>query len=113
MGHSSLWGCQGRDLTLEGLPLDRHPNAPLQEQRCLLVAIQDAGPGDLAPDQQLDPKVTKHRKRISINPGTFVRLEELPTPAGEDPGPQVEHSEPKCSPCGLSSAGWQSASDPA
>lgn len=54
----------------------------MQEERCLLVAVQDAQESDLPAGEALDPAKTKKRKRISINPGTFVRLEELPASPG-------------------------------
>lgn len=46
------------------------------------MAVQDAQESDLPPGETLDKAKTKHRKRISINPGTFVRLEELPASLG-------------------------------
>ena len=53
-----------------------------QEERCLLVALEDATDDSLPPGSAPVPSKAKHRKRISVLPGSFIRLEELPTQPG-------------------------------
>ena len=56
-----------------------------QEERCLLVALEDATIASLPPEASPVPPKAKHRKRISVLPGSFIRLEELPTKPGKAP----------------------------
>ena len=46
------------------------------------MALEDAPDASLPPEASPVPPKAKHRKRISVLPGSFIRLEELPTKPG-------------------------------
>ena len=47
------------------------------------MAIEDAAADSLPEGAAAVPAKAKHRKRISVLPGSFIRLEEFPTKPGE------------------------------